>query len=282
MIFIIIINLECLLQVILYNILYIYLAVIFHFLIFYIAVNTHGSEDTSKWITPHGSTAITLHGQTIHFLPKNSNCKNAIEFFTHQNSNIAEILNVPSKIKDLMDTDIFNIISDELKEHNLFAKDCVNVGNFLRDSSINDHNNEGVNDYTLKEMNSKSSRFDVGSISSINPTGNRDVVYVLKGEDNNREYKVNSGLSQSMEPLGYPLFFTRGEYGWSWKLDHKIIDFRSYLCSKIFMPEKNYNYLIKKTKMLKLNRFNILCKLTQHYMCDMISRLEDFQKIKIY
>ena len=33
-------------------------------------------------------------------------------------------------------------------------------------------------------MNSRSSRFDVGSISSINPTGNRDVVYVLKGEAN--------------------------------------------------------------------------------------------------
>ena len=26
----------------------------------------------------------------------------------------------------------------------------------------------------------------------------------------------------------------------------------------------------KKTKMLKVNRFNILCKLTQQYMCDMI------------
>jgi hypothetical protein len=49
-----------------------------------------------------------------------------------------------------------------------------------------------VDEYILKEMNSRSSRFDVGSISSINPTGNRDVVYVLKGDDNNREYKTNS------------------------------------------------------------------------------------------
>jgi len=49
-----------------------------------------------------------------------------------------------------------------------------------------------VDEYILKEMNSISSRFDVGSISSINPTGNRDVVYVLKGDDNNREYKTNS------------------------------------------------------------------------------------------
>ncbi len=49
-----------------------------------------------------------------------------------------------------------------------------------------------MDEYILKEMNSRSSRFDVGSISSINPTGNRDVVYVLKGDDNNREYKTNS------------------------------------------------------------------------------------------
>jgi len=49
-----------------------------------------------------------------------------------------------------------------------------------------------VDEYILKEMNSRSSIFDVGSISSINPTGNRDVIHVLKGEDNNREYKTNS------------------------------------------------------------------------------------------
>ena len=224
-----------------------------------------------------------MHGQTIHFLPKHSNCKSAIEFFTHQNLSVSEILNVPSTIKDLINTDIFKVFSDEFKEHNLFAVDCVNVGNFLRHSSSNDQNNEVVDDYILKEMNSRSSRFDVGSVSSINPTGNRDVVYVLKGEDNNREYKTNSGLSQFMEPLGYPLFFTRGEDGWSWKLDRKIIDFRSYLCSKIFMPEQNINkewilkFNKKKTKELKVNRFNILCKLTQQYMCDMISRLGDFQ-----
>jgi hypothetical protein len=224
-----------------------------------------------------------LHGQTIHFLPKHSNCKSAIEFFTHQNLSVLEILNVPSTIKDLINTDIFKVFSDEFKEHNLFAVDCVNVGNFLRHSSSNDQNNEVVDDYILKEMNSRSSRFDVGSISSINPTGNRDVVYVLKGEDNNHEYKTNSGLSHFMEPLGYPLFFTCGEFGWSWKVDRKIIDFRSYLCSKIFMPEKNIKneWILlpnkKKIKMLKVNRFNILCKLTQQYMCDMISRLEDFQ-----
>ena len=179
MIFIIIINSECLLQVFLCK-MFIYIDVIFIIIlnVYFIAVNTHGSEDTSKWITPHGSTAIKLHGQTIHFLPKNSNCKNAIEFFTHQN---IEILNVPSKINDLIDPNIFNVFLQEFKEHNGFAVDCVNVGNFLLDLSINDHDNEGVKDYILKEMNSRSSRFDVGSISSINPTGNRDVVYVLKG-----------------------------------------------------------------------------------------------------
>ena len=249
----------------------------------HIAVNTHGSEDTSKWITKHGSTAIKLHGQTIHLLPKDSNRKNGIEYYTHQNLDAADLLDCPPKIAELIDSNIYKIFSDEFAVHNRFANDCVNVGNFIRDLSVNDEDNEGVNDYLLQQMNTKSSRFDVGSISSINPTGNRVVVYVLKGKDNNLEYKTNSGLSHCMEPLGYPLFFTRGEDGWSWKLDRKIIDFRSYLCSKIFMPEKNINnewiqlWNKPKTKLLKLNRFNIFCKLTQQYLCDMVSRLEDFQ-----
>ena len=171
---------------------------------------------------------------------------------------------------------IYKIFSDEITENNPFAIDCINAGELLKDA-----NND--NEYILKQMNQRSSKFDVGSISSINPAGNRVIVYVLKGDGNNREYKTNSGLSKFLEPLGYPLFFTRGEDGWSWKDDRKIIDIRSYLCAKICMPEKNINdewieVLNKtKTKMLKVNRFNIFCKLTQMYLCDMVSRLEDFQ-----
>ena len=99
---------------------------------------------------------------------------------------------------------IYKIFSDEITKNNPFAIDCINAGELLKDV-----NND--NEYILKQMNQRSSKFDVGSISSINPAGNRVVVYVLKGDGNNREYKRNSGLSKFLEPLGYPLFFTRGE-----------------------------------------------------------------------
>jgi hypothetical protein len=102
----------------------------------------------AKQITPVKDTKIEIKIQS--FLKQLR-----IEFFTHQNLSVSEILNVPSTIKDLINTDIFKVFSDEFKEHNLFAVDCVNVGNFLRHSSSNDQNNEVVDDYILKEMNSR-------------------------------------------------------------------------------------------------------------------------------
>ena len=94
------------------------------FIFLIIAVNTHGSEDTSKWITKHGSTAIKLHGQTIHLLPKDSNRKNGIEYFTHQNLDAADLLDCPPKIAELIDSNIYKIFSDEFAVHNRFANDC--------------------------------------------------------------------------------------------------------------------------------------------------------------
>jgi hypothetical protein len=60
-------------------------------------VKTYLSPDSSKWITPRGSTAITLHGQPCHFLSTNGDSKGAIEYFTHQNLDEAIIQNVPEK-----------------------------------------------------------------------------------------------------------------------------------------------------------------------------------------
>ena len=59
----------------------------------------------------------------------------------------------------------------------------------------------------LRQMNSRSSKFDVGSLSTINPTGNRCIVYVIKDEQNREEFRIDSGLSNLLEPLGYPFFF---------------------------------------------------------------------------
>jgi len=70
-------------------------------------------------------------------------------------------------------------------------------------------------------------------------TGNRSIVYIIKDKQNREEFRINSGLSNLLEPLGYPLFFVNGENGWSWKHDRKIVDLRSYIYAKIFMPEKD-------------------------------------------
>ena len=241
-------------------------------------MKTYLSPDSSKWITPHGSTAITLHGQPCHFLSTNGDSKGAIEYFTHQNLDEAIIQNVPENIYKLMNAEIYKIISDELRCHNPWVQDCVSVGEYVRKNADKENN-----DYMLRQMNSRSSKFDVGSLSTINPTGNRSIVYVIKDEQNREEFRIDSGLSNLLEPLGYPLFFVNGENGWSWKHDRKIIDLRSYICSKIFIPEKDEhnNFILRRNKLntkdLKVNRFNICCKLLQQYLCDMVSRLEDFR-----
>ena len=177
-----------------------------------------------------------------------------------------------------MDPDIYKIISDELICYNPWVKDCVYAGDYVRSNGANEDNQ-----YMLTQMNSRSSKFDVGSLSSINPTGNRSIVYIIKDEQNREEFRIDSGLSNLLEPLGYPLFFVNGEFGWSWKKDRKVIDLRSYICSKIFIPEKDVhnNFILRRNKLdtkdLKVNRFNMCCKLTQQFLCDMVCRYEDFR-----
>ena len=61
-------------------------------------MKTYLSPDSSKWITPHGSTAITLDGQPCHFL---KGCNRILDE--------AIIQNVPENIYKLMNAEIYNI-----------------------------------------------------------------------------------------------------------------------------------------------------------------------------
>jgi len=95
------------------------------------------------------------------------------------------------------------------------------------------------------------SKFIIGSLSTFNPTANRSIVYVIKDEQIREEVRSDSSLSNILEPLGYPLFFVNGENAWSWKHDRKIIDLRSYICSKIFVPEndEHNDFILRRNKL---------------------------------
>ena len=67
-----------------------------------------------------------------------------------------------------MNAKIYKCISDELRCYNPWVQDCVSVGEYVRKNADKENN-----DYMLRQMNSRSTKFDVGSLSTINPTGKK-------------------------------------------------------------------------------------------------------------
>ena len=59
------------------------------------------------------------------------------------------------------------------------------------------------NDYMLRQMNSCLSKFDVGSLSSINPTGNRSSVYVIKDKQNREEVSIIHYFLSMVKMVGH-------------------------------------------------------------------------------
>jgi len=90
--------------------------------------------------------------QPFHFLSTNGDSKGAIEYSTHQNLDEAIIQNVPENTYKLMNAEICNSTSDDLRCYNPWVQDCVSVGEYVRKNA-----DEVNNDYTLRQMNSRSS-----------------------------------------------------------------------------------------------------------------------------
>jgi hypothetical protein len=88
--------------------------------------------------------------------------------------------------------------------------------------------------------------------------------------------------SEHMEPLAYPLLFLHGERGWGADI-RKSIQFRPYLKTRLLMPERTVSgelLLCRNTldtRDIPVNRFQLLSRLGQTYLTDMISRSIDTQ-----
>ena len=81
-----------------------------------------------------------------------------------------------------------------------------------------------------------------------------------------------------MEPLCYPLLFSRGELGWGCTChDITLVD---YIASRLLRAEKEYNIvapsLLYPEHKLPTNRFQMMAsRLGQTWLVDMISRMID-------
>lgn len=105
----------------------------------------------------------------------------------------------------------------------------------------------------------------------------RSVVFWREGPNRQSTAEAVPATSAQYEPLSYPLFFPRGEDGWS-------VDFRTsagerltlaqYVRMKVLRPE---NLLAPNSDgdLLRVNRFQLLGRLFQVYLVDMYSRVLD-------
>ena len=137
----------------------------------------------------------------------------------------------------------------------------------------------GIEDVTINEVeaqiNKQTNRFEVGVVISHDNPG--EIVYTYKLHD--ETFKVPT-MSSQLEPLVYPLLFPHGENGWSKALTIKYLP---YLASRLLMPEKDpesesgwLQRMNKEgTRMLKTNRFQLMSRVTQHYIVEGVSRLVD-------
>lgn len=142
--------------------------------------------------------------------------------------------------------------------------------------NIDNSGSERSNNYTnlITTFNGTAEFLEVAAITNCSENRNKVVRFQLKDKPNVTTIPITSEL---IEPLCYPLFFTHGEFGWGQKFK-SIVKFPAYLASRLLMPE---NILCPSdsdnTILLNVNRYQLLAKLSQTYLVDMVSRAIDYR-----
>jgi hypothetical protein len=138
------------------------------------------------------------------------------------------------------------------------------------------------------QMNTTMQYFEVAAITSASETSDRCLKFKLKTQPGGHAVHGSSVVavySQAMEPLSYPLLFSRGELGWGRDgqadPDRDVVTFYKYLTSRLLMPERyenengfspyvtddNFGYMALPSKIdplgtfIECNRFQALARL---------------------
>jgi len=112
---------------------------------------------------------------------------------------------------------------------------------------------------------------------TANGTGNRCIQFKLK---NAQQYNAIPGNHELLEPLIYPLLFPYGDGGWSDNCQHSL---HKYLRFRLLCPEFDLEgdgttlTVLNRagTHYLPVNRFQLMARLGQTYIVDMVSRSID-------
>ena len=127
----------------------------------------------------------------------------------------------------------------------------------------------------IADFNGRATYLEVAAITASNTRGNKVVRFQMKSKQHTTQISMTSEL---VEPLCYPLLFTKGEHGWG-DCYRKIIKFPAYLASRMLMPEPGLTMrsLRNPDVEINVNRFQLLPRLSQTYLVDQVSRAIDYR-----
>jgi hypothetical protein len=223
-----------------------------------------------------------LNGRTYHYLPKTGGA-GGLQYFTFDASQtqIAEhensIISPTSRRQANLQTHFLQKLYTELLECNYFVQDCELVGSAIAHHSAPPSYSADIQ--LRANINIKTNVFDIAAITSDANTGERILTYKLKTCN---KAKYIPSTSEFLEPLSYPLLFPYGENGWSTDIA-KEIPFTTYLCCRMLCPEKRdsgeqlTSTNKADTRLIPINRFQLMARLGQLYLVDMTSRVIDFR-----
>ncbi|KAJ1398675.1 hypothetical protein B484DRAFT_484083, partial [Ochromonadaceae sp. CCMP2298] len=221
-------------------------------------------------------------GRTYHYLPKTGGA-GGLQYFTfdasqtqvsqHENS----IANPTSRRQANLQAHFLRQLYSELLQCNYFVQDCELVGSTIGDLAAPASYEADIE--LVASINIKTNVFDIAAITSDTTTGERILTYKLK---ECAAACCIPSTSAYLEPLSYPLLFPYGEDGWCTDIS-KEVKFSTYLCCRMLCPERRDSgealASVNKddSRLLPVNRFQLMARLGQLYLVDMTSRVIDFR-----
>ena len=160
---------------------------------------------------------------------------------------------------------------EEFIENNPYCKELNRIGTVISQTGIVTDDVQIVQ----AQINSETNKFEVGVLISHDNPGALEYQYKLNGET-----ITIPTLSSKLEPLVYPVLFPHGEDGWCKDTNIKYL---TYLASRLLMPEldsESENGFLQRlnkdgSKLLNTNRFQLMSRVSQHFIVEGVSRLVD-------
>jgi hypothetical protein len=251
-----------------------------------------------------GDSAVKMNGRSYHFLNTSARKLSGINYYTFDGLEDAkshvELLNNSTRddrYKKKLEIGFLTTIFQDLKEINPFAQELQWIGRGLKRHLHQQDSVVNVNDvqHLTASLNVQTSTMEVGCMLSDESEGNIVYKFNVKGMSH-----TISSASDVVEPLCYVLLFPFAEKGWSRDIS-KSVGFMSYMCSRFKMPERTYSSSFdpvinaeldyetdnphgllrqwnkNETKLLAINRFQLMTRLSQYYLVEQLSRALDFK-----